>query len=335
MERYRSFSRRFPAGAARGGRRHPSVFRMLFSVLLASALFFAAPLLLSGCGDRSGEPSPAEGQYRIYYLNKNLTELTPVLYTAEASGEEALVRELIGQLMHVPNDTGAVSATGDRTQCEGFELDNGILSLFFDSFYTSLKADRQVLLNAAFTRTLTQIDGVDRVSFYTGGQPLQDQNGRPVGLLGDSDFVTSITNVNSYEQRQLTLYFADETGTKLRAEQREVVSRMDTPLEQVVVEQLTSGPLTEGLRPVLPADTKLLSVTKNDDICYLNFSNEFLSVMADQDPNLTIFAIVNSLSELTNIGRVQIAVDGSQSLIYADQIPLDTLFERNLDYIGD
>ncbi len=108
--------------------------------------------------------------------------------------------------------------------------------------------------------------------------------------------------------------------------------RMDTPLEQLVVEQLIEGPKQAGNQAVIPADTRLLSISVTDNICYLNFSREFMTAVPVEDPWLTIYALVNSLTDLKTVTRVQIAVEGSQDVLFCETIPLNTLFEPNPDY---
>lgn len=100
-----------------------------------------------------------------------------------------------------------------------------------------------------------------------------------------------------------------------------------------MIEQLIAGPQRTDSMAVLSADTRLLSVSVNENICYLNFSREFLNPVPNEDPYLTIYAIVNSLSELNTAQRVQIAVEGTQTVLFRDAVSLDTLFERNLDYL--
>ena len=46
-----------------------------------------------------------------------------------------------------------------------------------------------------------------------------------------------------------------------------------------------------------------------------------------------IYAIVNSLAELPNINRVQIAVGGKTDVLFGEKIQLSTVFDRNLDLV--
>ncbi len=49
---------------------------------------------------------------------------------------------------------------------------------------------------------------------------------------------------------------------------------------------------------------------------------------------IPIYSIVNSLSEISTVSKVQITVNGSQEVMFRDAISLNTQFERNLE-IGE
>ena len=88
-----------------------------------------------------------------------------------------------------------------------------------------------------------------------------------------------------------------------------------------------------GHNATLPADVKLLNVSVNDNTCYLNFDDGFLNAISGLKEYIPIYSIVNSLTELTNINKVQIVVNGSQDVLYRGQISLAEPFERDTDYI--
>ena len=67
------------------------------------------------------------------------------------------------------------------------------------------------------------------------------------------------------------LYFADESGTKLVPEARDVFYDINTSKERIIVDELIKGPETVGLKATIPSDTKVVSVTMNEGICYVNF----------------------------------------------------------------
>ena len=102
-------------------------------------------------------------------------------------------------------------------------------------------------------------------------------------------------------------------------------------MEQGIAEELVKGPASDISRPTINPDTKVLNVTLQDGICYVDFNEKFLSEPYQVKPDIVIYSIVNSLAELTEVNKVQISVNGSTADKFMDSIPLSTLFERKLD----
>ena len=112
----------------------------------------------------------------------------------------------------------------------------------------------EVLYRAAVVKTLTQIAGIEGVSFQVAGTPLSDQKGNAVGVMTDDSFVENTgETINAYSRDTLTLYFASEDGTHLRQERVNVVYNSNMSMEKLIMEQLIAGPQAEGYRAVLPA----------------------------------------------------------------------------------
>ena len=289
---------------------------------------------LTGCGDR--EPDLAEGErlYQVYYLNPAMTRLVEQEYRSSQEDPELLAEELIQALCNVPADLDAQVALEEKVVYKGCRQEDMVLYLFFDPNYTSMEASREILCRAALTKTLTQIPGVDYISIYSGEQPLMNQSGMPVGLLSAADFVEGVSDVNSYERTDLTLYFTDAEGIKLYPETRSVVHSVNTSVEKVILEELISGPEETGLCPTLEPSTKLLNVSVNENVCYLNFDSGFLANSLEVEDYIPIYSIVNSLAAQPTVNRVQITVNGEQDVMFRDKISLSAMFERNLDYIG-
>ena len=196
--------------------------RRVILIRCLAAVFMAALFIMSSCGRRELTAAPEEGRYAVYYLDRTATTLESVVYTAQAADTDGLVRELMEQFMNVPNDADVIRAAGDQTAYIDYRMDGGVLYLYFDERYGEMKTERKTLCNAALTRTMAQVPGVDHVGIYTGDRPLQSDDGAPLGPFAASDFVDSISNINAYETAELTLYFADDSGTMLLPETRTV-----------------------------------------------------------------------------------------------------------------
>lgn len=298
------------------------------------ALVILASLLLGGCRSQEVPVSkPEENQYVIYYLNTGVTRLEPVTYTAENTDALDLIQELYQQLRTVPVDMDVASPLSSKVELQRLQWDQNVLYMYFDANYTLMGTSQEILCRAALTKTMTQIQGVDYVNIYSGEQPLMDSSGNPVGMLSASDFMDNISDVNAYEKSELTLYFADESGQHLQAETREVMHSINTSMERLVVEQLLEGPETEGLKSTIPPDARLLNISVTDNVCYLNFDSAFLNNTLDVADEIPIYSIVDSLTQLTAVNRVQFSVNGSPAVMFRDRISLDALFEQNMDYV--
>lgn len=307
--------------------------RWMMTVVLLTAI------LLAGCGTKKGTVGSATeaepGVYQIYYLNPSMTRLVAQEYHTESTDTAVLIEELMGQFMKVPADVDNQAALTDKVVYQGYKQQDMVLYLYFDNSYTSMPSYREILCRAALARTLTQISGIDYINIYSGDQPLLDMNGAPVGMLSAADFVDGISDVNAFERTELTLYFTDVTGQMLHAEKREVVHNINTSVERVILEELISGPEQPGLMPTLDPGTKILNVAVNENVCYINFDNTFLTNPLEVKEYIPIYSIVNSLSEQASVNRVQFTVGGVQDVSFRDSISLNTMFERNLDYIAE
>ncbi|WP_276853873.1 GerMN domain-containing protein [Enterocloster lavalensis] len=303
---------------------------------LCLILWAMSALLLGGCQPMADEEKPLEeGEYLVYYLDSSTTRLAPQPYRPQAKDADGIIAELMEQFQEVPADVDSQPALSDKVVFQKFTRKDQVLYLYFDANYNSMKPEREILCRAALTKMLTQVDGVDYINIYCADQPLMDRSGNPVGMLSGSDFIMNTSNVNAYEKTELTLYFADGDGGKLVQEKREVVHNINTSLEQLIVEQLIDGPEQEGHFATLPADLKILNLTVNDSVCYINFDSTFLNVKPELNEYIPIYSIVNSLCELTTVTKVRILVNGSQDVMFRDVVSLNTAFERNVEYSGE
>lgn len=298
-------------------------------------LLFLAAFWACGCGKEENRPYEAGQQsYKIYYLNSSMTKLMPQEYYTGTKEQAQLIEELMDQFLNVPNDVDSQVALSDKVGYLGYRQEERGLFLYFDGGYSSkvnMGATREILCRAALTKTMTQIEGIDYISIYVADQPLLDSYGNPVGVLADTDFIEGISDINSYEKSQLKLFFTDETGEVLVGENREVVHSINTSLERLIVEELIKGPQAAGHSRTLPADTKLLNVSLNENICYINFDATFLNNTLEVKEYIPVYSIVNSLTEISTVSKVQITINGSPDVMFRDSISLNTQFERNLE----
>ncbi len=138
------------------------------------------------------------------------------------------------------------------------------------------------------------------------------------------------------EKVPVILYFADEQQTKLVKEIRYVdikeAKKGAATLASVMVKELIAGPKSKGLKAIIPEGASLRSPVEIEGrTATVDFTKEFV----DNHPGgkdlaeLTIYSIVNSLTELKDIERVKIIINGKETKTFKDKVTLDSDFPRN------
>lgn len=300
---------------------------------LSCVILIMGLCLCTACANRSaGREGTA---YQIYYVSNDETKIVEREYMSQTTDTELLFEEVLGQLATIPEKVEYETPLASEISVRGHTLDNGLLTLDFDESYKNLYGIREILVRASIVRTMTQLPGVERVTFTVGGEQLTDRTGTAVGIMTADTFIENAGNeINAYEKVNLRLYFANETGDRLVEEnRRNVVYNSNISLEKLVLEKLVEGPMAEGAYPTINPTTKIISVTVQDGTCYVNLNNDFLSQPYNVASDVTIYSITNSLVELPNVNRVQISINGETNLSYRENMSLNTLFERNLDIL--
>lgn len=297
-------------------------------IIVLGMLLFA--LVFSGCG----KDVPENG-YHIEYLNMEKTEIVKKPYNPVSDNATGMVEEFLTQLCSDSGDVECRKPIPNDVEVTAYSLDGALLTLSFDQDYSNMPPAEEVLCRAAIVRTMTQIDGVDCVAFFVGDTPLTDVNGNLVGSMTADSFVENPgEQINSIQDTVLTLYFANENGDGLVKESREIHYSSNISAEKLVMEQLLEGPDTPGLKAAIPTGTKLVNVSVVDGVCYVSLDETFRNQDYSVTEAVVFYSIVDSLSELPTINKVQISVNGDTSGVYRDNFHLSDMYERNLDYVG-
>ena len=284
---------------------------ILFVVLVAC--------MLCACTAPNEKKAKNDKTIEIYYLNKEETRVVMEEYQPVETTTEALLPEIIGILGTQPENVDLRATITDSYSVLDYSVEESQLVLNLDVRYLELEATEEVLTRAALVRTLTQIPGIEYVSFAIENEPLQDTMGNPIGTMTAGTFIDNAgTEINSYEKVKLHLYFANEKGDGLIEVNRTIVYNSNISLEKLVVEQVITGPTNEESFPTINPESKIMSVTVKDGICYVNLDEAFLTQPYNVSSEVTIYSLVNSLVELSNVNKVQISINGKTDVMYDD-----------------
>ena len=287
-------------------------------------------LLLMGCTS-TGEEAGKQ-KIEVYYLNKEETKISSESYTLQSENLGNQIEEVLHVMAQAPDSAENKAVISSAITILDAVIDEEQLILTVDEGYRNLEPTTEVLTRAALVRTLTQLKGVAYISMQVREEPLTDLSGNPIGIMEAAMFVDNAGDeINAYEKVRLTLYYTEETGTRLVEAAKTVVYNTNISMEKLVMEQLIAGPGEGELFPTIHPETKINNVTVKDGICYVNLNENFLNQVTNATSEVTIYSIVNSLIELPNVNKVQISVNGNTEGTYRESIPFSTIFERNLE----
>jgi spore germination protein GerM len=192
----------------------------------------------------------------------------------------------------------------------------------------------EVTSRLSIVNTLTRIDGVEKVRLRIEGEAMIGPSGMPLGDMEPAELDAEGNPVPG-ETRTVTLYFSDSQAMYVVGEEREIsLAKGASPEEKVLIE-LMAGPRTDELWNAIPEGTRLLSVSTKDGLCTVNFSKEYVenSPGGTASERMAIYSVVNTLTGLEGIQKVQFLIEGKKQEIYTHAI-FDEPFERDESIIA-
>jgi germination protein M len=135
------------------------------------------------------------------------------------------------------------------------------------------------------------------------------------------------------EMIEVNLYFSDSQAMYLVSEKRKIPPT--TSLAKQVVVELIKGPASSDLYSTIPEGTRVNEVYIADDIVYVDLSEEVFKNHPGGSSGelMTVYSIVNSLTEISPIKGVQILVEGNERNSLVGHVDISMPLLRDEDWI--
>lgn len=135
------------------------------------------------------------------------------------------------------------------------------------------------------------------------------------------------------EMIEVNLYFSDSQAMYLVSEKRKIPQT--TSLAKQVVDELIKGPASSDLYSTIPEDTRVNEVYIADDIVYVDLSEEVFKNHPGGSSGelMTVYSIVDSLTEISPIKGVQILVEGNERNSLVGHVDISMPLLRDEDWI--
>lgn len=293
---------------------------------------------LAGCN--YSDDVEENGDYNLYYAIAGTDKLTTIPYVLPDEMKDLAGVELVTYLydqMKTVEDENLKSVVPSNVFLSECSINNTrVMTMRFPESYKEMDNVSEILFRAAVVNTMIQVEGIDYIVFYVENQPLRSDAGVSYGLMNSSTFVSDVEDaMENLGWVDITLYFSDADGNDLIGEKMKLAYSANISIEQVIVEQLISGPITSNCIASVPNTVDVISVSTKDGVCYVNMDSNFLNSIADCTAQVTIYSIVNSLCELSKVKKVQIQVNGSSDYVYREEYSLSEAYEKNMNLVTD
>jgi len=137
------------------------------------------------------------------------------------------------------------------------------------------------------------------------------------------------------ETIKITLYFADKEAEYLVPEVRKIPET--EKVAEAAVREIIKGPGQSGHLKTIPEGTKLRNVAIKEGLAYVNFSQELVNKHpgGSAAETMTIYSVVNTLTQFPEIEKVQFLVEGKKIETIAGHYDTSQPFERREDLIKE
>lgn len=304
------------------------------------ALILPLFLLLSACQLPWQRQEEAVRTMDFYYLaaqsgsygsSNSALAAEPWVLEEEADTPERILQAYL----QGPRQQGTASPFPAGLTAAVLSLDRGLLTVEVSEAWSQLTGTELELARACLVLTMTQLSQVEQVQICL-------PDGREDGEAMEQADYLLFDDWQTGRQQTVRLYFSDANGRYLLEEDRNSVLEPEA-LPEYVLQELLKGPERKEALAVLPEGTNLLSVQTEKGICTVDLSEAFCAnrPKTHTQARLTVFSVVDSLTELDAITGVRILCEGEPVTDYCgldlsaavsrDLLPLERPLASSLD----
>lgn len=290
-----------------------------YRIWLFATIVMTVNLMLAGCNSQTQSRD----------VDKEMSETVAEKQNEVGTVDKEAVRQTLQKMIGKNAEDRADAVVPESVNSVHFRVDNDLVNVDFDEGIYDVDNYGIILAVSKISQELCSMDNVNYVSFTVNGILLHDSKNVAYGIFDADSFVENEgALINAYERAELQLYFANEDGSRLVGRRESLVYSSNIGRDRLVVEKIIEGPLSSGAFPTVNPNTTVNVVTTRDGVCYVDLSSDFLNKTTNVTDEVLIYSLVNSLTNLTGINKVQIMIDGK-----SEEELVKNLYERNLELV--
>ncbi len=251
--------------------------------------------------------------------------------TRELAGMEDDLDAILDLYCRGPESRELESPIPKGCPVPSYTLSEDTLILHFTRDFAELSGMELTVAAGCLARTFLGLTGAKTLVLTAEG-----------GLLdGESSMTVTLKDLGLRDDTQdrlhgdFTVYYADEAQRYLVAQSISLFLTAREELPMLLLEQMCLQPQDPALRSPLPEGTQILSAVNEDGICTVDLSREFINrrFYSPSAQLLSIFSMVNTLTALPEIDRVEFTVEG-ELLLRVGSISIPGPLARDDRFLG-
>lgn len=148
-------------------------------------------LLLTGCGK---ENVPQGKPIIISYINTQKTKIVEEEVFLQTEYISTQLEEVLTYLKTPSSKMEYYAPLSQEIEVISKSVIGGHLTINFSEEYKALDTATEILTRVSLVRSLTQIEGIEKVTFYVRGEQLKDSLGKKIGPMTAAMFIGTIQN---------------------------------------------------------------------------------------------------------------------------------------------
>ncbi len=220
----------------------------------------------------------------------------------------------------------------DGNIVEKVEKEGRTVKIYLGEDYQAVPQVVSILTRSSLVKSYTSLESVDFVEFYCDNLPLKDSNNMPYGAYSFDDIVYDNELIKEIVYHDEIKVYYPRDGF-LEGIVEEVDLSMNDNIEGVIIKMLKTQS-DNNPTPAVPIGTKFINADIVDGICYLNLNEAFLhNNSGSVEDTLAVYSIVNTITELPDIAKVQFLINGEKMDIMRAGKDFDEPFEYSYELV--
>lgn len=313
------------------------IIKVSITLLLVSALLYLSIFFYINKKEELANNNSVD----IFFYNPESKIIEAEGRLIKKGSNEEMLESILGEFLAGPKNSNLSKVVPSNLKIIETNLLNNPnrLKVNFSKEYNELSPVQEITLRSTLVWTLTGLEFIKDIEICVEGVPIMPSNNEFLSFSNRQNIILNPQIEASSKIKSLVslLYFKEVDKNRLKAEKRVITYDANLKKEKFIIQALMSGPTDSDLEKTIPDEIKIRDIEVDEGVCFIDFSTEFEQKIPQNEEmeQMVIYSIVNSLTQLNDISKVQFLVEGKKVQNYKGKIDLSMPLEADLSLVEE